>query len=251
VIAGKIAAGAISQSSDFGAGVVDSAALGANSVIAGKIAAGAVEAGDIAVGGISASNQFAAGVVDAAAIAANAVTASELADDSVNRGAVIDRAITPGKFDFNLAGTPIGSNVGSGGDLVLTTTYQNITNLVATVNPSADGPGSGYGIFFATVDVSISANDPTETFDETVEIRFTLNGTDVPGHSFMRPRLNTTSGITGHLRCTVPINAGLNLSGAGAHTIRVQAKVVTGDADTDSTVHQDSCGISWFWVGIS
>lgn len=130
VTAGKIATGGVSAAGQFGAGVVDSAALASSAVTAGKIATGgvsaagqfaagvvdsaalassAVTAGKIATGGVSAAGQFAAGVVDAAALAAGAVTAGKIATGGVSAAgqfaagvvdsaALASSAVTAGKI---------------------------------------------------------------------------------------------------------------------------------------------------------
>jgi hypothetical protein len=88
VIAGKIATGGVSASTQLAAGVVNNAALGALAVDGPKLAAGAVTAGKIATGGVSAAAQLAAGVVDTAALGALAVDSSKLAANSVIAGKI-------------------------------------------------------------------------------------------------------------------------------------------------------------------
>lgn len=130
----RLAAGSISASNLFAAGVVDPAALAALAVIAGKIAAGGVVAGNIAAGGISASNQFAAGVVNTAAVAANAITQLGYAVGSTS-----GPTTTSGSFvDIPEMSVTLTT---AGGDLlaIMSITVANSTNNIYGVALSLDG----------------------------------------------------------------------------------------------------------------
>lgn len=97
---------------------VVAAKIAAGAVVGGKIAAGGVQAGNIAAGGISAASQFAADVVDQAALALNYVAGT--VDGSMASASADAGTVTYG-VTFASAPALVGVvAVGSNADLMLT-----------------------------------------------------------------------------------------------------------------------------------
>lgn len=108
--------------SKISAGAVETDKLAANSVVASKIAAGAVETDKLAANAVTAAkiaantitaNEIAADTITANQIAASAITASELAADSVTTNKIVAANVTSSKIELTLSGKNYGANKGS------------------------------------------------------------------------------------------------------------------------------------------
>jgi hypothetical protein len=126
--------GSIDAANLFAAGVVDAAALAADSVGSSELQNDSVTAGIIADGAIDGAGLFVAGVVDAAAIATDAVGTLELANNAVATANIADDAVTDAKIENDFARAIIQRN-GENADSAVFSTTTTVADMSLTNVP--------------------------------------------------------------------------------------------------------------------
>lgn len=108
VSAGKIAAGGVSAANQFGAGVVETAALADLNVTSGKLAANAVTTAKITDANITTA-KLAANAVTTAKITDANITTAKIADVNVTTAKLANNAVSPAKAKLDEAWTWTGA----------------------------------------------------------------------------------------------------------------------------------------------
>lgn len=207
VSANVIATGGISDSADFAAGVVDSAALGGNAVIAGKIATGA----------ISEEADFGSGVVNSTAIKQCTILEEDMMTNQVNDSILKAGAIPLTRYNRTTTLSTLNASFES--DLA----YDSWN--VTTVSLNRDA----YLVIHWT-GIDCWTDDSTEA--NYTKMRIAVDGVALaaPFDSISRitdtSLCNRTASVTAYTDSTV---------GTGSHTITIQIAKAAGDEIVEPT----------------